>query len=727
MFTPHNYMKNKLNLIQVFKALRDFPKLFVIALFVVASVLPLSVVTAETGVTLNLKDADIRSFIETVAEATGRNFIVDPRVKAKVTVVSARSMNREEVYQVFLSVLQVHGYAAVKVGEVIKILPDVNAKQGPVATGGGSTSVNGDELVTRVIPIKNVPAAQMVPILRPLVPQQGHLAAYPNSNVLVVSDRAANIQRLISIINRIDRPDSQEIEVVPLQHASASEVVRIINSMSRQDAQGQVPGGTTLAADERSNSILLSGDNAARLRIRGLIAHLDTPLQGGGNSQVVFLKYAKATELAPILLGVSQFEAEGQQGGANTAATSAAGSQEVDIQADETNNALIITAAPAKFESLRRIISQLDVRRAQVLVEAVIAEVSTNLAKDLGVEFAYVPTDRSSGTTPAFGTLLPNSGIDLTGVLGDAGNPISAISSGAFVGAAKLSGKDRFAALIRALEGDTATNILSTPQLTTLDNEEAEIVVAQNVPFITGQFTNTGAGGGDTAVNPFQTIEREDVGITLRITPQINEGDSVKLDIETESSSLSSSAVASDIITNKRSISTSVLAKDQQTIVLGGLIEDTFSDSVQKVPLLGDIPLLGHLFKATSTTNDKQNLMVFIHPVILRDAATSSYATNSKYSFLRAKQIEYEINDRGLIKNGAKLLPDLDELVTQIPGSAVPTTSPVSVDQLLQQSPGVETTAIDEISDVEVNDIQIEEIQSENITIPTDSDVIILE
>ncbi|MFK7815223.1 MAG: type II secretion system secretin GspD [Gammaproteobacteria bacterium] len=715
-------MKNKFNLNQSTKAFQ-----FYLALLVAAILFAPSAVFAETGVTLNLKDADIRSFIETVAEATGRNFIVDPRVKAKVTVVSARSMNREEVYQVFLSVLQVHGYAAVKVGEVIKILPDVNAKQGPVVTGGGNTQATGDELVTRVVPIKNVPAAQMVPILRPLVPQQGHLAAYPNSNVLVISDRAANIQRLISIINRIDRPDSQEIEVVPLDHASASEVVRIINSMSRQDAQGQVPGGTTLAADERSNSILLSGDNAARLRIRGLIAHLDTPLQGGGNSQVVFLKYAKASELAPILLGVSQFEAEGQQGGANGAATSAAGSQDVDIQADETNNALIITAAPAKFDSLRRIINQLDVRRAQVLVEAVIAEVSTNLAKDLGVEFAYVPTDRSSGTTPAFGTLLPNSGIDLTGVLGDAANPIGAITSGAFVGAAKLSGKDRFAALIRALEGDTATNILSTPQLMTLDNEEAEIVVAQNVPFITGQFTNTGSGT-DSAVNPFQTIEREDVGITLRITPQINEGDSVKLDIETESSSLSASAVASDIITNKRSISTSVLAKDQQTIVLGGLIEDEFTDSVQKVPLLGDIPLLGHLFKATSTTNDKQNLMVFIHPVIIRDAATGSYATNSKYSFLRAKQIESEISERGLIKNGAKLLPDLDELVTQIPGGdTVAPTSPVSVDQLLQQSPSVETTAIEDINDVQVNDIQIEEIQTENISIPTDSDVIILE
>jgi len=581
----------------------------------------------------------------------------------------------------------------------------------------------GDELVTRVIPIKNVPAAQMVPILRPLVPQQGHLAAYPNSNVLVVSDRAANIDRLTSIINRIDRPDSQEIEVVPLQHASASEVVRIINSMRSQDAQGQVPGGTTLAADERSNSILLSGDNAARLRIRGLIAHLDTPLQGGGNSQVVFLKYAKASELAPILLGVSQFEAEGQQGGSNgAAAASGVNSQEVDIQADETNNALIITAAPAKFDSLRRIISQLDVRRAQVLVEAVIAEVSTNLAKDLGVEFAYVPTDRSSGTTPAFGTLLPNSGIDLTGVLGASANPIGAVTSGAFVGAAKLSGKDRFAALLRALEGDTATNILSTPQLMTLDNEEAEIVVAQNVPFITGQFTNTGSGT-DSAVNPFQTIEREDVGITLRITPQINEGDSVKLDIETESSSLSASAVASDIITNKRSISTSVLARDQQTIVLGGLIEDEFTDSVQKVPLLGDIPLLGHLFKSTSTTNDKQNLMVFIHPVIIRDAATGSYATNSKYSFLRAKQVESEINDRGLIKNGAKLLPDLDELVTQIPGSVGSSaTSPVSVDQLLQETPGVETTSADELIDIEVNDLP-----NENVSVPSESDVIILE
>jgi general secretion pathway protein D len=716
-------MKNKFYLKQIFtnQIFRS------VSAYAVLLALSCNLVFAETGVTLNLKDADIRSFIETVAEATGRNFVVDPRVKAKVTVISARSMNREEVYQVFLSVLQVHGYAAVKVGEIIKILPDVNAKQGPVVTGGGSTQASGDELVTRVVPIKNVPAAQMVPILRPLVPQQGHLAAYPNSNVLVISDRAANIQRLITIINRIDRPDSQEIEVVPLQHASAAEVVRIINSMSRQDAQGQVPGGTTLAADDRSNSILLSGDNAARLRIRGLIAHLDTPLQGGGNAQVVFLKYAKAAELAPILLGVSQFEAEGQQGNANTAVTSA-NLQDVDIQADETTNALIITAAPAKFESLRRIISQLDIRRAQVLIEAIMAEVSTGLSKELGVQFAYVPTERSSGTTPAVGELFTNSSANIAGLIaGGTDAALSAVTSGFFVGAAKLSGKDRFAALLRALEGDSATNILSTPQLLTLDNEEAEIVVAQNVPFITGQFTNTGSGT-DSAVNPFQTIEREDVGITLRITPQINEGDSVILNVEQEASSLSPSPIASDLITNKRSIKTTVLAQDQQTIVLGGLIEDKYTDDVQKVPLLGDIPLLGHLFRSTNTTKDKQNLMVFIHPVIIRDPATATYATNAKYSFLKARQIEAEINDRGLIKNGAQLLPDLDELVTQIPGgSTASSTSPVSVDQLLQQSPSVETTAVKELGDIQVNNILADEIQTENISIPTDSDVIIIE
>jgi len=357
-----------------------------------------------------------------------------------------------------------------------------------------------------------------------------------------------------------------------------------------------------------------------------------------------------------------------------------------------------------------------------VLVEAIIAEVSTGLSKELGVQFAYVPTERSSGTTPAVGALFPNTGANLQALFADSvSDTLGAVSSGFFAGAAKLSGKDRFAALLRALEGDVATNILSTPTLVTLDNEEAEIVVAQNVPFITGQFTNTGSGT-DTAVNPFQTIEREDVGLTLRITPQINEGDSVKLDVEQEVSSLSPSPVATDLITNKRSIKTTVLVRDQQTIVLGGLIEDTFTDNVQKVPLLGDIPLLGHLFKSTTTTKDKQNLMVFIRPVIIRDDATTDIATNAKYSFLRARQVDAMLDDRGLIKKGAVILPDLDELVTQIPGGSSISSSPVSVDQLLQQIPAVESTPIEA-----AQDIQLEELQPENVSIPVDSDVIIVE
>ncbi len=636
-------------------------------------VLSFSGLNAETGVTLNLKDADIQSFIETVAEITGKNFVVDPRVKAKVTVVSARPMDRTEIYQVFLSVLQVHGFATVEVGEVIKILPDVNAKQGAGNVVTNNASVKGDELVTRVIEIKHVAAAQMVPILRPLVPQQGHLAAYPGSNVLVVSDRGANISRLEKIIRKIDRPDAQEIEVIPLQHASANEVVQILNSLRSASGQAaaQTPGAPVLAADERTNSILLSGDSTSRVRIRGLIAHLDTPIEGSGNTRVVFLHYAKAEEIAPILLGITEFE--NAEGG-----TSASASREdVDIQADETNNALVITAPPAKFESIRRVISQLDIRRAQVLVEAVIAEVSTDLMKELGAEAFLVPT----GADPDGPAI---SSINTGNLLNILQNPFS-IGQGLSLGAADLAGDTQWGFLLRALEGDASTNILSTPTLVTLDNEEAEIVVAQNVPFITGQFTNTGSGT-DSAVNPFQTIERQDVGITLRITPQINEGNSVKLDIEQESSSISSSSVASDLITNERRIATSVLVDDRDILVLGGLTQDDHRDTVTKTPLLGDIPLLGHLFRSTQTTKTKQNLMVFIHPVILRDAESATLATDSKYNYLRTRQLESKIEDRGLIKDNFARFPDLNDLVTQMPQSVQPPAGQNN-NQLVPQAP----------------------------------------
>ncbi len=652
----------------------------VLAIVVLISVMLGGPLHADAGITLNLKDADLQSFIETVAEITGKNFVVDPRVKAKVTVISARPMDRREIYEVFLSVLQVHGFATVEVGEVIKILPDVNAKQGPGNVISSASGAKGDELVTRVIEVKNVAAAQLVPILRPLVPQQGHLAAYPGSNMLVVSDRGANISRLEKIIKRIDQPDAQEIEVIALEHASASEVVQILNSLRTASGQaGQTPGAPTLAADERTNSILLSGDNTAKVRIRGLVAHLDTPIEGTGNTRVVYLHYANAEEIAPILQGVSEFEAT-ETGGASPGNT---GRDDINIQADATNNALIITAPPAQFDSLRRVISQLDVRRAQVLVEAVIAEVSNDLTKELGVEGFLLPSsDDPSG--PAAASI--NSGNILSLLTDGISSGASLAGQGLSLGGADLDGNTQWGILLRALEGDASTNILSTPTLVTLDNEEAEIVVAQNVPFITGQFTNTGSGT-DSAVNPFQTIERQDVGLTLRITPQINEGNSVRLKIETESSSISGSSVASDLITNERRISTSVMVDDTEILVLGGLTQDDYRDTVTKTPLLGDIPLVGNLFKSTSTTKTVQNLMVFIHPVILRDASSSVLATESKYDFLRARQLEANIEERGLIRNSQTRFPELNDLVTQLPKTVKNPNNSTNNNQLVPQAP----------------------------------------
>ena len=661
-------------------AKRNLLRSRIFALIVLIGSMLVSPLHANTGITLNLKDADLQSFIETVAEITGKNFVVDPRVKAKVTVISARPMDRQEIYEVFLSVLQVHGFATVEVGEVIKILPDVNAKQGPGNVISHSSGAKGDELVTRVIEVKNVAAAQLVPILRPLVPQQGHLAAYPGSNMLVVSDRGANISRLEKIIKRIDQPDAQEIEVITLQHASASEVVQILNSLRTASGQaGQTPGAPTLAADERTNSILLSGDSTAKVRIRGLIAHLDTPIEGTGNTRVVYLHYADAEEIAPILQGVSEFETT-ESGGTAPGNT---GRDDINIQADATNNALIITAPPAQFDSLRRVISQLDVRRAQVLVEAVIAEVSNDLTKELGVEGFLLPSsDDPSG--PAAASI--NTGNILSLLTDGVSSGASLAGQGLSVGGADLDGNTQWGILLRALEGDASTNILSTPTLVTLDNEEAEIVVAQNVPFVTGQFTNTGSGT-DSAVNPFQTIERQDVGLTLRITPQINEGDSVRLKIETESSSISSSSVASDLITNERRISTSVMVDDTEILVLGGLTQDDYRDTVTKTPLLGDIPLFGNLFKSTSTTKTVQNLMVFIHPVILRDSASSVLATESKYDYLRARQLEANIEERGLIKNNQTRFPELNGLVTQLPKTVKNPNNSTNNNQLVPQAP----------------------------------------
>ncbi len=632
-------------------------------------------------ITLNLKDADINALIGTVAEVTGKNFIVDPRVKGKVTVISSRPMDAEEVYQVFLSILKVHGFAAVPSGAVIKILPDVSAKQDSIPNVSDDAPGRGDEMVTRVIQVDNVAAAQLVPILRPLVPQQGHLAAYPTTNVLIISDRAENASRLVSIIRRIDTVSDSEIEVIRLEYASAAEVVRILTAISRSrpgvGGKAAATAGQALVADERTNSVLLGGDRANRLRLRAIISHLDTPLESEGNTKVIYLKYAKAADLVEVLQGVGKTQGEDIK--QSKAAVSI--DKQLDIQADEATNALVLTAPPSLMRSLESVIRQLDIRRSQVLVDAIIAEVGERKAREIGVQWSIF--DFSGNTTPVGGTNFNNTGTNLVDIAqGVIDQQLVGLTPGMLFGAGKFDpGGTSFAAVVQALAADGDSNILSTPSLVTMDNEEAEIVVGQNVPFVTGSFSSTGAASG--SVDPFQTIQREDVGITLKIKPQINEGNAVIMQIEQEVSSISEDAQAADLITNKRSVKTKVLVRDGQVIVLGGLIEDRINESEQKVPLLGDIPYLGALFRSKSSNVEKINLMVFIHPTILRDRETADSYTASKYNYIRAT--ESQAFKEGIFmmpKVPPPMLPEMRELLELPPefdsGQAVPVPSGVS-------------------------------------------------
>ncbi|PID60146.1 MAG: type II secretion system protein GspD [Gammaproteobacteria bacterium] len=659
--------------------------------------------------TLNLKNADIHSLIQTVSRQTGRNFVVDPRVKARVTVISAEPLNADELYETFLSVLQVHGYAAVPSGDLIKIVPEVNAKQGPVPAFDPNAP-SSDQLVTQVIKVENVPAAQLVPILRPLVPQQGHLAAYAATNTLIVTDRASNIDRLTNIIGGIDRPDNEEVEVMQLRHASASEIIRILQSLQNRNQGVGSPGTIRFAADERTNSILLSGEQSSRDRTRELVKKLDTPVESGGNTRVVYLRYANATDILTILTGVSAGQAaigtggdseEGEEFNADAQAQAPAvdangvplpaqtpeaptaslirratqedAGPQVDIQADEDTNSLIITAAPDEMRSVLAIIEQLDIRRAQVLVEAIIAELSADNTQQLGVNFAVDGTDTNR---PAAYTNLGGATQSLVGTVASQG---ATLANGLSLALGRFgTGDIDFGFLLSAIASDANNNILSTPSLVTMDNQEAEIVVGQNVPFVTGTQLSSSNN------NPFQTIERRDVGITLKVKPQINEGNNIKMDIEQEVNDINNAAVsgAADIITNTRSIKTTVLVEDGQTLVLGGLIDDNVNKSHDKVPLLGDVPLLGGLFRYRTTSNKKRNLMVFLHPTILRDPETADYYSQSKYDDLRQRQFGM-FGDETMFTGVPR--PDLPELhlyyegervggVTEVYQSIVPAT-----------------------------------------------------
>jgi general secretion pathway protein D len=586
----------------------------------------------QTDVTLNWKDADIRKVVEAVSEVTGKNLIIDPRVTGKVTLLSASPMSSDAFYEAFLSILQVHGYVAIQSGDLIKILPDATARQfaGPL---GMSDSTGPDDLATQVIQVRNVGATQLVPILRPLIPQYGHMVAHAGSNMLIISDRAANVARMVAIIRRIDQASDEDIEVITLQHASASEIVRIMTALSQTPRADGAPVTTSLVADARTNSVLIGGDKSERLRLRTLIAHLDTPLEDGGDTKVRYLRYADAEDLAAKLQQHFTSQITGAAQAAGAASPSSAG---VSVWPDTQTNAIVVNAPPKMMRSLMQIVDKLDIRRAQVLVEAIIVEVIADKTAELGVTWAVEGT--GSNTPIAVTNFPPLAGVVQLGSAAAGGaveDPSSLINAGITVGVGRVSDTGvSFAAILAALQGDADTNIISTPSIVTTDNEEASLNVGQEVPFVTGSFSNTGSTGG--AVNPFQTINREQVGVKLTITPQINDGDSMLLKISQEISSIAQSASgAVDLITNQRTIETTVIVDDGQILVLGGLLEDVLRESDQRVPVLGSIPGIGALFRSRKTDKVKTNLLVFIRPKILRDSAAVSFETNKKYNYIR--------------------------------------------------------------------------------------------
>lgn len=580
-------------------------------------------------VTLNFSDADLVAVINSVSQITGKNFIIDPRVKGKVTVVSSKPLNESEVYNVFLSVLQVHGFATVPTKNAIKIIPDATAKQSATPMTN-RRSAPGDQLITRVLKINFINAAQLVPILRPLVAQQGHLAAYAATNVLIVSDRASNIRRVERIISEMDKESDSDIEIIKLKHAFAAEVVRLLSSLniSKPD-QKAAASAVKFSADERTNSILLSGEKTSRLKYRAIISSLDSPVESSGNTHVVYLRYAEAKNIADILSNVGKevIKAEAKNS-SNTKAGAAP--ESVFIQADETSNALVISAPASVFPSLRAVIQQLDIRRAQVHIEAIIAEVSVDTSNELGVQWLI---DGGSGDKPVLSTQFSTSGTTIAGVAS------GVIPDGLALGLGQIADSGlSFITLIRALSGDSETNLLSTPSIVTLDNQEAEIVVGQNVPFVTGETSTTGSSVDVT--NPFRTIERQDIGVSLKVKPQINEGDTITMEIEQEVSNISGSATgAVDIVTNKRSINTTVQLEDGALLVLGGLIDEKVVNTEQKVPGLGDIPIIGALFRTSKSTKVKQNLLVFIRATIIKDPDRARQLSQRKYNFMRDAQL----------------------------------------------------------------------------------------
>lgn len=588
---------------------------------------------------VNMKDADISAFIGQIADITGKSFVIDPRVKGKVTVVSTETMNTEAVYELFLSVLKVHGYAAVPAGDVIMVVQQNSVKQ----QGGdleAKTKKQSQEMVTKVITIKNTPALDLVPILRPLVAKYGHLAGVRSANALIISDHASNISRIEQIIDRLDKSGSEELEVIQLKEAWVGNVVTMLQSLDPDkvaQGKGAKSGGTgsiRVVADERSNRLIIKGEKTSRERIRKLIMQLDKPSYFSGSAKVIRLKYADSKKLAELIKNLMSDTSSTGGKDSNKAKGKAS------IFADEELNALVIRAEPSILKEISEIIHELDVRRAQVLIESAIVEVSGDVTDALGVQWAVGDT-----SNPVAGTNFKNAGQDLNSIASGIAAGTPSLSNGLTLGGYKTTGGQfDFGMVIQALESQTNTNLLSTPSIMTLDNQEAEIIVGQNVPFITGSTSSS------NNTNPFTTITREDIGVTLKIKPHIHEGNELRLEVEVSAESVSDTTVQgqADLITNKRKLKTMILAADKETIVLGGLISDDITETESKVPFLGDIPGLGWLFKSKSTQHIKRNLMVFLRPTIVLEKQKAVELTNDKFEGVWEFEISGELSEESV-------------------------------------------------------------------------------
>jgi general secretion pathway protein D len=624
----------------------------------------------ETRWAVNFNDTDIQDVIKSIAGLTGKTFIIDPKVRGPIKVINSKPLNAKELYALFLASLDVHGFTAVESGNIVRIVMNRDARNLAIPTEDSVT--NRDDLyITQVIPLKNTSAAKILAALRPLVPQYGHLTTYEPSNALIITDTRANVARMNELVVQLDKIGVTHTDVIPLRYANATDVVAMLTQLEKPDPnRGLTTAPPVIVADKRTNAVVVSADDLTRQRLKLLIDDLDRPQAKNSNVRVEYLQYAKAEDVAKVLTGMIQ-----SLGQSKTAEGAPSTSTPPAVQADEATNSVLITADVDTMDTMLSIIEALDIRRAQVLVEAIIVELSSDNGKELGIEWMYRSDDYGFGGSTNSGALgkvgAAALDIEANGV-GEGSDALVQLAAGVagipgqVFGVGRLGRSTDFLAVLKMLQTDSSSNILSTPNLLTTDNTEASILVGEQVPFRTGSYSglgNTGNTGNTGFTSPFNTINREDVGIKLQVTPHVNEGDSVVLDIEQEISSVVRTTEDGPV-TSKREVKTQILSADGQTVVLGGLIKDDVLVSNNRVPVLGSIPVLGHLFRHQRSTKVKTNLLIFIRPTIIRDDRVLTGATAEKYRTIRQQQANFTRN-RGLLirERDIPVIPEWEEQI----------------------------------------------------------------